>query len=140
MRCYPQAVVLAIGILAISGCDRNEGVLPKTAGDPQQQASQAENRGTVSQSERDAYMASARQEIDQLQGKLDELKAKSENLSAELKSNLEARIRDFQDDMKIIIKKWENLQGASAATWKDMKNSLNESIENLRKAIQREIG
>lgn len=134
------AIVFTIGLLAASGCDRNEGVLPKTADGQQSEPSGGGKSAGASQDERDAYAKTARREIDDLQRALDRLEASAKQSSADVRGKLEAKIHDFRENLNVIEKKWRDLEGASADAWKDTKDSLNTAIRNLREAIQRETG
>ncbi|MGZ5818677.1 MAG: sll1863 family stress response protein [Burkholderiaceae bacterium] len=136
---YLQATTLAISILLIAGCNKNEGIMPKTAGNQQQQAPRAEEKTPQpSQTERDAYMKSAREEIDQLRNQIDALSEKAKNSSADLKAKWETKRVGLQQDLQAAEKKWQDLKSVSASAWKEMTQSLNESIEKLRKSIQKE--
>ena len=146
MNRYWLAIVIATGIPLTSGCDRNEGVMPKVDDSQQQKMAGNEekkselSRTEPSQAERDTYLKSAREEIDRLRTGIDALAVKAKESSGELKVKLEARVQGLRDDMRVIEKKWQDLKGVTAAAWQDTKNSLNESIEKLRKALQSEAG
>lgn len=134
-----QPAIFAIGILLVSACNRNEGVMPKTAGNQQQQApSVAENATGPSQTERGNYLTTAREDIDQLRRQIDALSDKAKNSSADLKSKWEPKRAELQDDLQIAEKKWQDLKVASASAWETTKQSLNESIEKLRNAVKKE--
>ena len=133
-----SSVALAIGILLLTGCDRNEGTLPKVGDNQQQKAPSAAGApDSASQTERDKYLNATRQEIEQLRSEIDALVAKAKNSSTEVKAQLEKQIQGFQEDLKIIEKKWADIRAASATTWGGMKNALTESIEKLRQAIHK---
>lgn len=146
MNRYWLAIVIATGIPFMSGCDKNEGIMPKVDGSRQQQMAGNEekkselSRTEPSQAERDTYLKSAREEIDRLRTRIDVLAVKAKESSGELKVKLEARVQGLRDDMRVIEKKWQDLKGVTAVAWQDTKNSLNESIEKLRKALQSEAG
>ena len=133
-----SSIALAIGILLLMGCDRNEAPLPKVGDNQQQKAPSADGTpDSAPQAERDKYLNATRQEIEQLRSEIDALTAKAKNSSADVKAQLEKQIQGFQEDLKIIEKKWTDIKSASATTWEGMKNALTESIEKLREAIHK---
>lgn len=136
---------IVIGFLLISGCKKIEQELPKTETMPQtpntqqSQAPVVETKPSeVTQTDRDSYMKSAREEIDKLKGEIDALAVKAKTSSAELKTKMETKIKDLQEDLQIVENKFGDIKNASAAAWQETKKSLNESIEKLRKAIKKE--
>ncbi|MGZ3238414.1 MAG: sll1863 family stress response protein [Burkholderiaceae bacterium] len=136
---YLRTSTFAISVLLIVGCNKDEGVMPKIEGNRQQQAPKVEDKAPEpSQTERDTYMKNAREEIDQLRKQIDALSEKAKNSSADLKAKWEAKRVDLQEDLQVVEKKWQDLKDASSSAWKDMMQSLNESIEKLRKSIQKE--
>jgi len=132
------SVTLAIGILLLTGCDRNEGTLPKVDQNQQQKApSITGSSDNSAPTARDTYLAATRQEIEQLRSELDALTAKAKNSSIDVKARLEKQIQGFQDELKMIERKWEDIKNASATAWEGMQTSLSESIEKLRQAIHK---
>lgn len=142
---------IVIGILLISGCKKMEQEVPKTEttqqtpntqpmpGTQQSQAPIVETKPSeVTQTDRDTYMKSAREEIDKLKGEIDALAVKAKTSSAELKAKMETKIKGLQDDLQIVENKFGDIKNASATAWQETKNSMNESIEKLRKAIKKE--
>jgi hypothetical protein len=134
-----QLTVFTISILLLSACNRHDEVMPKVTNNQQQTAPPtAENAGASSQTDRDSYLRTAREEIDQLHRQIDALSDKAKNSSAELKSKWEPKRVELQGDLDVAEKKWQDLKGASAGAWTNMKQSLNESIEKLRNAVNKE--
>jgi hypothetical protein len=131
-----KSVIFVVSILLIAACNRNEGAIPKTTGNQQPAPAVSDNSGAPSQTERDNYLKSAREELDQLHRKIDELSDKAKNSSADLKSKWEPKRAELQGDLEVAEKKLQDLKGASASAWTNLKQSLNESIEKLRSAIQ----
>jgi TolA-binding protein len=135
------ATAFVISLLAIQACDRKEGVLPKTEDNPQQQAPRAdEEKNALSQAERDQYQESARREINQLRVQIDALAERAEISSGDLKAKLEAKIANYREQLQVIEQRWQNLKGAGANVWQGLKNSLQQSIEALRKSVEQDTG
>jgi hypothetical protein len=137
---WPSAA-LVIGILLIAGCDRNEWNLPRTKSTQQQDAPSAnEKPGGPFQVERNEYLKTTRQELDQLRSEIDALKVKADHSGAELKTDLERKIQGFQVDLKNLEDKWQQVKGASESGWQEIKFSFSASMEKLKKSIHDAAG
>lgn len=133
--------VFAASLLILVACDRNKDVLPKTGENQQQKTFPTEGtQDQVSESERGNYLEATRQQIDRLQHEIDALTLKAKNSSADLRVQAEKEIQGFQKQLNATEKKLQDIKDASATTWEEMKNSLNDSIEKLRQAIHKASG
>jgi archaellum component FlaC len=138
----PLIVTMIVSSLIFAACNKNEGSLPKTDKQATLPSSGAGNGATsqstgVTQTERDSYMQAAREDMDKLRGKLDELKTKAQNSSADVKARLEKEIPPLEDQLKTVEKRFDELKNASAASWQELKTAFAASIENLKSAVNK---
>lgn len=133
------AIALATSLSLLAGCEKAEMPLPKADTSeppaPQTEAAQGSAAATVPQSERESTLKMARQEIDQLKTKIDELGVKAKDASATLKEKLAAETRDLEQGLKELETKFNALKDASAGAWADMKASFNASLDKLKESV-----
>ncbi|MDP3841163.1 MAG: hypothetical protein Q8Q81_01015 [Oxalobacteraceae bacterium] len=135
------AIALATSLSLLAGCEKAEMPLPKADTTeppaPQTEAAQggANGAATVPQSERESTLKMARQEIDQLKTKIDELGVKAKDASAALKEKLTAETRVLEQGLKELETKFNALKDASAGAWADMKASFNASLDKLKQSV-----
>lgn len=135
--------ILVASLLLLSGCDKKDNLLPKMENEPAQQAPQASNKdggdkskAETTQTERDTYLKTAREEIDKLAANIDALKIKAQNSGSELKAKLEPQIKRFQEDLKRLEEELARLKNASASAWGEVKKALVASMEKLKDAVR----
>lgn len=135
------AFALATSLNLLAGCEKVETPLPKAdtsePAAPQTKAAQADANAGVPQSERESTLKMARQEIDQLKTKIDELGVKAKNASATLKEKLTAETRGLEQGLKELETKFNALKDASAGAWADMKASFNASLDKLKQSVEK---
>lgn len=132
------ALTLALSFLLFAGCDRNDWNLPKTTQNQQQETARVkEKQDNALQVERDDYLKATRQELDQIRNEIDALMVKAQHSNTALTESLTKQTQDFEDELKTLDKKWQDVKDSSATAWKDMQNSLSDSIEKLKLAIHR---
>ena len=136
-------IVLTISLSMLTGCEKADGPLPKM-GTAEQPAPQSEVKpdttsgtATASQNERESTLQMARQEIDQLRAKVDELGVKAKDASAALKEKLTTDTQGFNQDFKNLETKFNALKDASASAWQDMKTSFTAAIDKLKESVEK---
>jgi DNA anti-recombination protein RmuC len=133
---------MIVSSLIFAACNKNEGSMPKTENQATTSSSTAgsaavgQNNSTT-QAERDSFMQAAKEDIDKMKGKLDQLKIKAQNSSADAKARLEKDIPPLEDQLKTMEKKLDDLKNASAASWQEMKTAFAASLESLKSAINK---
>lgn len=138
----PLIVTMIVSSLIFAACNKNEGSMPKTesqaalpsAGTGNGAAGQS---AAVTQAERDSFMQAAREDMDKLKARLDELKTKAQNSSADVKARLEKEIPNLEDQRKTVEKRFDDLKNASAASWQELKTAFAASLENLKSAVSK---
>jgi len=143
----PLIVTMIVSSLIFAACNKNESSMPKTEAEKQVTSppsaagsgatSQTED---ISQAERSSFMQAAQEDLDKAKSKLEELKTKAQNSSADVKARLEKDIPSLEDQMKTMEKKLADLKNASATSWQEMKLAFSSSMENLKSAINRTSG
>jgi hypothetical protein len=137
---WPSAA-LAMSIVLVAGCDKNEWNLPRISSTQQQAAPSAdEKHGELFLAERNAYLKATRQELDQLRSDIDALKVKANKSSAVMKADLDRKIQGFQADLKGLEEKWQQAKDASESRWQELKLSFSASIEKLKQSIHDATG
>lgn len=139
------AIVLASSLSLLTACKKAEMPLPTADSGtvappaPQTEAAPggANGAAAVPESERESTLKTARQEIDQLKAKIDELGVKAKNASAAMKEKLTAEIQSFKPDLQELETKLGALKDASASAWEDVKASFNASLEKLKKSVEK---
>lgn len=137
------AIALATSLSLLVGCEKAETPMPKADTTeppaPQTEAAQggANGAATAAQNERESTLQMARQEIDQLKTKIDELGVKAKDASSALKEKLTVETQGFEQGLKDLETKFNALKDASASAWADMKASFNASLDKLKKSVEK---
>jgi uncharacterized protein YjbJ (UPF0337 family) len=143
----PKGLLPLIGTMIVSSlifaaCNKNEGSMPKTENQATTSSSTAGSaavgqNSSTTQAERDSFMQAAKEDMDKMKGKLDQLKIKAQNSSADAKARLEKEIPPLEDQLKTMEIKLDDLKNASAASWQEMKTAFAASLESLKSAINK---
>lgn len=86
--------------------------------------------------QRDEAVKSMKVKLDELDKKIDELKAKAEKASGEEKTKLEAKWKESAGKREEFAKKFEKLKSSAAAEWEAAKNETEHAFGELKKAIE----
>ena len=143
------AIVLTTSLTLLSACKKVEEPVPKTdtAQAPQAMpettppAAPAANgtagTATTDQNARESTLQSARQELDQMKTKIDALKAKAKDATAEMQVKLNEEIQGFDKELATLETKYNALKDASASAWQDVKTSFDTAIAKLKGSLEK---
>lgn len=127
-------------ILFFSGCEKKEEfVKPKTAGESAKQARVPDSQSTQEQAKqmRDEFVAKMQQEMDELNMKLAELRAKAQSLSGQAREEIEAQIKRLEQEQKEAAVKFDALKAATVETWNELKSGAAEALERFKRSIEK---
>lgn len=117
-------------------CDHAAAQVPPRHSEAKSQApSDAKQKVYGYEAQRDIYLKEARQQITELENKIDLLKVKAKKSGATAKARMEKEIQGFESDLHDLDKKWTDLKNSGTNTWDDLKTALDTSIKKLREAI-----
>lgn len=133
----PLIVTMIVSSLIFAACNKNEGSLPKTERQTTAPSPAVGKNSGATQAERDSFMQAAREDMDKMKARLDQLKIKAQNSSADVKAKLEKEIPSLEDQLKNMEKRFDDLKNASAASWQDLMTAFSASLENLKSAVNR---
>lgn len=143
------AIVLASSLTLLTACKKAEEPVPKVDSTPAPQAMPettppaastapaANGTATTDQSARESTLQSARQELDQMKTKIDALKAKAKDATAEMQVKLNEEIQGFDKELGTLETKYNALKDASASAWQDMKASFDTAIAKLKSSLEK---
>lgn len=126
----------AISMVLLAGNDP-AGLDRARNGPIQQQNSIAANEksGRLVVADRDDYLKTMRNDLDQLRNQIEALQRKANKSGAVLKADLEKKIRGFREDHKNLEAKWQQAKDVSESSWQEFKLSFTASMEKLRNAV-----
>jgi archaellum component FlaC len=75
--------------------------------------------------------------LDELDKKIEDLKAKAEKASGEEKIKLEQKWKDSAGKRAELAKKYEELKSAAADKWQDVKKETEHAYEELKKEVNK---
>lgn len=102
----------------------------------QQSASSAnEKAGRMAAADRDAYLKTARRDLDQLSEQIEALKLKANKSGTAMRASLERKIHGFEDDHKNLEESWQQAKDAGESSWQEFKLSFTAGMEKLKKAV-----
>lgn len=140
------AIVLATSLTLLTACKKAEEPVPKMDSTPAPQAMPgttppaspaANSTATTDQSARESMLQSARQELDQMKTKIEALKTKAKDATAEMQVKLNEEIQGFDKELATLETKYNALKDASASAWQDMKASFDTAIAKLKGSLEK---
>lgn len=78
---------------------------------------------------REEFQEQAKQKIDDIFRKIDELEVKKEAASESVKEKIGEQIEALKQKKNDLLEKFDNLKEASAESWEDLKEAFTESTE-----------
>jgi hypothetical protein len=86
--------------------------------------------------QRDDAAKAMKVKLDEMDKKIDELKARTEKATGEEKTKLEAKWKDSAAKREAFAKKYEELKSAAADKWEAVKNETEHAYGELKKVIE----
>jgi hypothetical protein len=126
-------LVMLLGMLLFtSACERKEErILPKVDSIEQVDATEQ------SRLEREAFLKSARIEIDAIKIKMDELRKNAVIATGKAKDKLDQQILALEQEQKLVDQKLAEIESAIGETWKELKSGVTEEIEKFKQFLQK---
>ena len=85
---------------------------------------------------KDAFVASAKADLDALDQKLKELSDKTATASDSVKADAQTKLQDLRDKRAALDKKLDGVKNATEADWDDAKNGFNNAYEDLKNSLR----
>lgn len=86
---------------------------------------------------REAYREKIEAELQELDARIDLLKAKKNQMSADAKQEYAAFMEDLQQNQKEARDALQELKEAGAESWQDMRQRIDETVNNLSMAVSK---
>jgi hypothetical protein len=84
--------------------------------------------------QKDAYQKKLEAELQDLSGRIGELKDKAHTLKGEALVTLQAKLAELKEKQKVAEEKIKELSSSSAQAWEDMKSGAEKAFQDLKKA------
>ena len=85
--------------------------------------------------ERNKYKENAKNEIDKIFAKIDELEAKKDMVSAETKEKVNHKIAELKSQRDVIKSKYNELIDTTEESWEKAKSSFSESADSFKNGL-----
>lgn len=146
------AIVLGASLTLLTACKKVEEPAPKVDSTPAPQAMPettppaasttpaapaANGTAATDQSARESTLQSARQELDQMKTRIDALKAKAKDATADMQAKINEETQGFDKELATLETKYNDLKDASASAWQDMKASFDTAIAKLKDSLEK---
>ena len=132
---------LALGLsLSLVGCEKKqEFVTPKTDTESAQQVDKNRSMATEQQLKlmRDEFAAKLQQELNEMNTRLNELKAKALTLSGQAREKIDREVQSLEQEQKVAAQKIEELKAATSEKWDELKVGAADTMERLQRAYQK---
>ena len=140
MRSIVWIVMMAFlaGILACGSQEEPKGKQPVTGEQVKQQTKEAaEAAKTYAAQKKDEYQQKIAAKLNDLQAKIDELKAKAETAKPEVKAKLDEQIAALQKDADAAKAKMQDLKSAGADAWEKLKAGTDSAVDKLQQDYEK---
>jgi TolA-binding protein len=130
-------LLIAMACLAVSPawCQQKGG---KDSGSTTDQVRQnAGKEKSEAEQQKDDFVKKAREQLDQLDKQIAELKAKARTANAETQKQINKSIAELEPKRKAAEKRLDQLKSSSDKAWKDMKDGVLAAINDLSTACTR---
>ncbi len=134
-------VLLAVSFM-LSACEKKEEyVLPKTAESAKQESATASMPAADQAKQlRNEFVGKMQQDLDEMNTKLGELKAKAQTLTGEAKVKIDQQIQSLEQEQKAAVQKFEELKSATGEKWSEMKTGVGDAVEHLKQSVKKARG
>lgn len=95
---------------------------------------------SYTEQQKEEYRKKINAQLDEMQRKMAELKAKYEQAKPEIQAKLKEQMEVLQKEMDAARKKLAELKAASGKAWEDMKAGLDKALEDLKKSYEQAAG
>lgn len=88
---------------------------------------------------KEIYREKIELQLKEWKAKIDMLESKASTLSSEAKTTLMKEIKELRGKKSVVKEKWNELQKSGGDTWDKMKDGLEKSAEELKKAVEKVV-
>lgn len=88
---------------------------------------------------KEIYRKNIELQLKEWKAKIDMLESKASTLSSEAKTTLMKEIKELRGKKSVVKEKWNELQKSGGDTWDKMKDGLEKSAEELKKAVEKVV-
>jgi TolA-binding protein len=138
------AVALALVVLTVvfaAGCgEKEEGASRDEVSSEQvkQEAKESmEAAKTYTLEHKDQYVADLEEQLEQYQGKIEELRKKAQLAGQDTKASLEEKIQALEKQQESVRERLAELKSASGNAWTDLKAGTDSVMSDLRKTYEK---
>jgi len=141
MKQIASVLTIALSFLMLASCSRKETpksqVTPEDVKRDTQKAMQTTE--AYAQRQKEEYQKKAEAELNELDHRIDELKAKTEKAGAKAKAAMDQQMAELRKQQEVARQKLEELKGASTSTWEETRKKLDAAIEELKRRYDRVV-
>lgn len=87
--------------------------------------------------EREAYQAKVKAELDKLNARIDEYKAKAAAAKADAEINYHSIVEELSAQRDALSSKWEEMSTASEAAWQELQKGFDNAWSDLTSAFEK---
>ncbi len=141
----PLYLILGLTVLAMASCARDEDErannLEGELGDVKEEVREAgEAAQAYAARTKDELLAGAKQELDQLDARLQEWERKAETKSEEARAEARQTLAALKEKRKKVAEQFEEIQNSSGEAWKEVKSGFEAAMADFRKAFREAKG
>jgi len=86
--------------------------------------------------QRDSYEAKVRAELDKLNARIDEFKAKANQAKADAEINYYSTLEELTAQRDALMTKWEEMNSAGEAAWQDLQRGFEAAWQELANSFE----
>ncbi|MCL4800886.1 MAG: hypothetical protein KJ025_14945 [Burkholderiales bacterium] len=142
-RIVPATIVSLSFLVAACGSEdaptsRSGTQEPVTAGEVKQKASEAAGTAaTYARQQQQEFVAEAQTELDQIEARIAEWKAKAESAGADAKASMNESLQDLEEQRRAAEQKLSELESSGAEAWARIKTGFDEAMDRLRQSYEK---
>lgn len=88
---------------------------------------------------KELYREKIESQFKEWKAKIDMLEGRASTLTSEAKSTLNKEIEELRNKKSVVKKKWSELQRSGEDTWDKMKDGVEKSADELKKAFEKVV-
>ncbi len=88
---------------------------------------------------KEIYREKIESQLKEWKAKIDMLESKASTLSSEARTTLMKEIKELRGKKTVVKEKWNELQKTGGDTWDKMKDGVENSAEELKKAVEKVV-
>jgi len=88
---------------------------------------------------KEIYREKIESQLKEWKAKIDTLEGKASTLTSEAKTTLKKEIEDLRSKKLVVKEKWNELQKTGEDTWDKMKDGVEKSTDDLKRALEKVV-